>query len=1025
MNISALCIQRPIPAILLFLILSVTGLFAFHSLQIEEFPDIELPAVDVAISLPGATPSQMESEVTRKVEAALGNLSQVEHIASTIVEGVSITTVLFRTEKNMLSALDETRNAIAAVRSSLPSDTRDPDITRITTSASSILTYAVTAEGMDEQDLSWFVDSVVSKSLLAVSGVGSISRHGGVNREISIELDSARLKSLSLTTSDVSSQLFFLQQDVAGGAGNVNGAEQPVRTMGAVSSSSELADISIPLLHGRTVRLGDIATVKDTFAERRHMAMLNGKSIISFQVFKAKGSSELTVAEGVRAALATMNSQHAHVKITEISNNLHATEEQYSSAMQAIYEGCLLTLIVVWLFFRNIRATFISALALPLSILPTFLVLNLLGYTLNTVTLLALTLVVGVLVDDAIVEIENIERHLRMGKSPFRAAMDAADEIGLAVIATSITLIAIFLPTIFIGGTTGVIFAQFGWTASTAVFGSLLVARLLTPMLAAYFMKDTANIPASTAPHPRWLRNVMPRYLNLVRWCVERPVKTSAMAGVFFLSSIVLVTNLSVDFIPAGDAGLITVTVKTVPGSSIKEASVAAEAARLAALKEPEVTNIFTAIGTSEARGSGQAAMSDVENATMQISLKDQRKRSQQEIQKALSARFALIPGARFTIGTGDSGEKYSVTLAGDDSALLQSTALHIADDMRSLKGFGTVTTSASLLKPEIVIRPDPVNAAAFGLTTLAMSQALRIATTGDFDTNLAKLNLPTRQVPIRVRLDTHNNDGLVALSDVSLPSRNGPVPLSSVASLEVESGPARIDRLDRVRIVTVDMELNGRPLSDAAKAIQTISALQKLPQGITELASGDVEAQQQLFGDFGAIMLIGIFCVYGVLVLLFNDFVQPITILAPLPLAIGGGAFALWLFGFALSMSSLIGLLILMGIVTKNSILLIDYIIVARRKSGTSRSEAILDACEKRAKPIVMTTLAMIGGMFPMALGLQGDSSFRAPMGVVVIGGLVTSTVLSLVVVPVVYVILDNFSMRVALRLNLREAHL
>ncbi|ATE59269.1 efflux RND transporter permease subunit [Thauera sinica] len=1016
MNFSAWSIRRPIPALLLFAVLTIGGLFGFNRMQIQDLPDIELPAITVGIVFPGATPTQMETEVTRKIESSLANLGMVEHISTTVIEGASETTITFRIDKDMRDAMEEVRNAVSSVRGSLPADVRDPFIARVKTSGSPILTFAVESGTMDEVDLSWFVDDTVGKALMTVSGIGSVMRHGGVRREILVELDPTRLQSMNVTVADVAQQILLVQQDAAGGYGKVGGGEQSLRSVGLVGSVADLAALPIPLGAGlHSVRLGDLASVRDGVSERRNMALLDGRGIVSFQVIKAQGTSEVTVANDIRAAVQALRDKYPAVTITEVGDTVAFTSEQYETSMRALYEGALLTVVVVWLFLRDRRATMISAIALPLSIIPTFLVMYLLDYTLNTVTLLALTLVVGVLVDDAIVEVENIVRHVRMGKTPFQAALEAADEIGMAVIATSFALVAVFLPTAFIGGVSGRIFQQFGWTTSVAVIGSLVVARLLTPMMCAYLLRAPKALPEQAHDEADEPGRLMRGYLATAAWCLAHPLKTCLAAGAFFFVSLVLSSSLPVDFIPADDSHEITINVTVPPGEDLAHTASVVEAARVASMQEPEVKSVFASIGMgAQLGGDSNGGIGDVDTGVMLLSLHEKRDRTRQQVEDALRKRLAGVHGARFSIGSGDAGERYAVVLAGDDADLLQKTAFELAREMRTLSGFGNVNTSASLLRPEIVIRRDPVRASDLGVSTLAISHVLRVATGGDIDTNLSKLNLPSRQVPIRVQLDDRSRHDLDTLSQLRVPAKTGTVPLSSVATLGIESGPSRIDRLDRSRYVTVDVELNGRPLSDAAKLVDALPAMQKLPGGVTHIAIGDLEAQQELMSHFALAILAGILSVYIVLVLLFNDFMQPGTILSALPLSVGGAFAALWMLDFGFSMPSMIGIIMLMGVVTKNSILLVDYSIMAQRDHGMPRVEAILDACRKRARPIVMTTVAMVAGMLPMAVGLQGDPSFRAPMAVVVIGGLLSSTFLSLLVVPVVYELVDGLQARI-----------
>ncbi|MGS0625516.1 efflux RND transporter permease subunit [Ralstonia sp. VS2407] len=1004
MNFSAWAIRKPIPSILLFILITVAGLVSFKMLSIQNFPDIDFPAVSVTASLPGATPTQMETEVTRKIEDSIASIGAIKHITSTINDGSSTTMVEFQLEKDVQEAVNDVRDAVSRIRAQLPSDVQEPVISRVTFASMPVLTYAVEASDMDAEDLSWFVDNTVNKRLLSVHGVAKVTRQGGVDREVRVQLDPVRLQALNVSAADISAQVRGMQQEAPGGRGNIGGQEQAVRTLGTVKSARELAQMDIPLSDGRRIRLSDVADVRDTAAEPRQMALFDGKPVVSFQVFRSRGASEISVAKGVREALGALQAERPNVHVTEVYNMVKPVSDAYTASMHALYEGAILAVIVVWLFLRDWRATFVSAVALPLSIIPTFAAMQLLDFTLNGITLLALTLVVGILVDDAIVEVENIVRHLRNGKKPLEAAMEAAQEIGLAVVATSLTLVAVFLPTAFMGGISGKFFKQFGWTASLAVLASLLVARLLTPMMAAYMLK-----PQDEPNRDGW---IMTRYLQAARWCLVHPWKTGGMAAAFFVVSVAIIGLIPATFLPPEDWAQLQMTVESPPGSTIAQTRDNTERVRKIVMQHKEVRHVYTAIGSGVMAGVPGSSGGEVRTGTLTISLTDRHDRhiKQQDVQRQLREMLEGVPGVRISFGAVGSGEQLQVVLTGDDPVTLQQAARDVMRDLRTVPGLGAVTSSASLLRPEIVIRPDFARAAQQGVTAAAIGQAVRVATAGDYDVNLPKLNLPERQVYIRVELDPKARNQIDTIRQLRVPGRNGAVPLENIADISIGSGPAQIDRYDRSRNVTISVGLEGRALGDTNMAVEALPSIKNLPPGVRRIASGDVEGMQELFSSFFLAMFAGVLCVYAVLVLLFHDFTQPVTILAALPLSVGGAFGLLALFGFSLSLPALIGLLMLMGIVTKNSILLVEYAIVARRDLGMSRTEAIIDACHKRARPIVMTTVAMTAGMVPMALGLEGDAGFRAPMAVAVIGGLLTSTLLSLLVVPVVFEKVDDF---------------
>lgn len=1010
MNFSAWAIHKPTPSVLLFIMLTVAGLIAFHGLGIQSFPDMEFPSVSVTASLPGASPVQIEAEVARPIEDSIASLGSVRHVTTTVSDGVATMMVEFAFEKDLQEAVSEVRDAVMRIRSTLPSEMQEPVVSRISVAGLPILTYAVSASDMDEADLSWFVDDVIGKTLLQVRGVARVTRQGGVSREVRVELDPVRLQSLKVTAGEIGSQLRSMQQEAPGGRGDLGGLQQAVRTLGTVASAEDLANLSLPLADGRRLRLADIADVRDTIAERRQLAVLDGKPVVSFEVMRARGHDEVTTGEAVRAAVAQLQQAHPRVQLTEVSNTVDFSKADYDFSMRALYEGAILAVLVVWLFLRDWRATLVSAVALPLSIIPTFLVIAALGYELNMLTMLALTLVIGILVDDAIVEVENIMRHLRMGKPPKQAAVEAADEIGLAVIATSLTLVAVFLPTAFMGGLTGVMFQKFGYTAAAAVLFSLLVARLLTPMMSAHFLKPQPHQEADGA--------VMRHYLVAVRWCLDHPSITVVGAGAFFVGSLLMISHLPLAFIAVQDTSTEVIIVEGPPGSTLEQTAALAERARAILSGIPDVSSVYTAIGAGVQTGNVRTDMAAAEVRKAQLTVRlvppAERSGDPSRVQARMRDSLANLPGARVSIGRGTPGEKMNLMLAGNDPAMLLKAARAVETDLRTLGGVGAVTSSASLLRPEIVIRPDFARAAELGITSAAIGQAVRVATTGDYDFNLPRLNLPGRQVYVRVQLDPESRRDPEMIAQLRVKGEHGAaVPLGNIAQIGVADGPAQINRYDRYPFVSLSVDLQGQPVGEVLEAAQKLPSLKTLPPGVKLVLSGDLEYMSEMIGGFLLAMVAGIFCVYAVMVLLFHDFGQPATVLAALPLASCGALGLLWVFGYPLSMAAFIGLLMLIGIVTKNSILLVDYAIMARRDLGMNRLDALIDACHKRARPIVMTTVAMGAGMMPIAMGLDSNFSFRAPMAIVVIGGLLTSTVLSLLVVPVVFELVDEIKLR------------
>ncbi|HWT72992.1 MAG TPA: efflux RND transporter permease subunit [Oxalicibacterium sp.] len=1007
MNFSALSIRNPIPAIMLFVLLGLAGLLAFKFNAVQDFPDIELPVVTVTATLPGAAPAQLETEVARKIEDSVATLQGIKNIYTKVLDGVVTVTIEFVLEKNISDAVNDVRDAVALIRSDLPTDLREPSVTKVSTAGRVVLTFTAAAapgSNLDEQELSWFVDNTVAKRLLSVPGVGAVKRVGGVDRQVNVELDALKMAALGVSAADVSHQLRLVQQEAPGGRGDVSGAEQSVRTIATVQTAAELGAMQVPIANGRRVRLDEIASITDGIAERRSTATQDGKTVVGFEIFRTKGASEIAVANGARDAVNELQAAHRNVVFKQAIDNAQPVQENFEGSMELLYEGAVLAVLVVWWFLRDWRATLVAAAALPLSVIPTFLGLSWFGYTLNTVTLLSLALVVGVLVDDAIVEIENISRHLNMGKTPMQAALEAADEIGMAVIATTFALVAVFLPTAFMSGVPGLFFKQFGWTAVLAVLASLVVARLLTPMMAAYLLKPKREHVEKDG----WL---MTRYIATMRWCLTHRLTTMIASSVFFVVSISLVTLLPTGFVPPTDRAQTQVNIELPPGSTLNETIAVAERVRVAVTKDANIKSVFSSIGggsSGDAFAPGAAAEARRAVLTLTTTHRNDRHQSMAEIESGIRAAIADIPGARFTVGPPDTGVKMQLVLRSEDPAALSAAAQNVVRELRTLRGIGNVTSSASLVRPEIIVQPDTARAADLGVTTAAIGETVRIATLGDYDQNLPKMNLSDRQVPILVKLPDGVRADLAAIARLTVPGSKGPVMLGNVASLTMSSGPAQIDRLNRSRNVTFDVELGSRALGELNAEARALPSMRNLPPSVKIAELGDAQEMQALFASFGIAMLIGVLCIYGVLVLLFKDFMQPVTILAALPLSIGGAFVALLLTRSALSMPSMIGLIMLMGIVTKNSILLVDYAILAREK-GMSRFDALVDSCHKRSRPIIMTTIAMGAGMLPLALGLGADPSFRSPMAITVIGGLITSTLLSLLVVPAVFTYIDD----------------
>ena len=995
MNVSRWGVNNPVAAIIVFVVMCIAGLIGWRNLAISVLPDFKVPEITVNVTLPGAAPAQLETDVTRKIEDAVANLVAVDKVLSTITESRSATRIQFDLDRDMTLAIEQVRDAIDRIRVDLPLDIDEPEIARVNAIGSTLLSYVITTDRLAADELSWFIDDVVRKAMFEVPGMGEFFRVGGVDREVRVALRPDVLQAYGITAGTVSGQLARIQVELSGGRTTLGGGQQAVRTLAAVKTATELESFPIALPDGRSIRLSDIASVTDGIAEPKDIALLNGEEVVSFTVQRAKGTSEVEVGKRIRVAVDKLRAAHPEMTFTEVDSQVEASQNSYNASLVMLLEGAILAVIVVWFFLRDWRATWICAVALPLSVIPTFAVMSWFGFSLNLLSLLAFAVVIGILVDDAIVEVENIARHRAMGKSAEDAALDATDEIGLAVIATSVTLAAVFVPVAFIPGEVGLFFSEFGWTAATAVLCSLLVARLLTPMLASRYLGKMST----EHKDPKWMAG----YLRWVEAALHHRGRTLLIALGIFIASLALIPLIPTTFLPAQDLTNTKLTMELAPGVSLDETAAVSEQARLRAMRVPDVDSIFTRVGAVTGAGYEGGFSSDSRKATLIIQFDPDTRKNVLELETEIRAEVTNIPGARFAFAGIGPGRKLDIVLAGQDPEPLLMAARNVEADVRSVPTLGSVSSSASLLEPQVLIIPDAARAADLGVATADIAEAARIATSGDFRQKLAKLNLPERQIPIRVQLAEEALEDVTQLGLLRVPSRNGSVPLNAVATISEGSGPAQIDRLNRERKISITAETNGQPVGLLLEQILVLPALKNLPAGVRFVPAGDVEALGELLIGFLSAILAGLASIYIVLLLLFRSGTQPLVILAAVPLC-GAGAFgALLLSGYALSLPALVGLLTLSGIAVKNSILIVDYAILGER-AGLNRHDALMDACRKRARPVIMTTVAMGAGMLPIALGLGADGSFRAPLGVTVIGGLLTSTLLSLIVVPAAY---------------------
>jgi HAE1 family hydrophobic/amphiphilic exporter-1 len=1004
--ISAWAIRNPVPVALLFLALIATGLIAFVQLPIKEWPNITFPGVSVTVTENGAAPGEMETQITRPVEDAVAGISDAKNVQSSVTQGVSSTFIEFEMGVDLQKKTDEVRSRIDQIRAALPKDIDAPTVTRIELDEQPILTYAVSAPSMTDAQLSWFVDDTVGRALQAAKGVAQVARVGGVNREINVLVDPDRLAAHGLTAAQVSMALASFNLDSPGGRVVVGGREQTVRVLGSVQTLEELRNLTIATTTGEFVKLTDVADVGDGASEVRGFARLNGRPVVGFQVSKTRDSSDVSVDDKVVAALAKLQKANPEVRFTRIFATVDQTRAAFRATEHVLLEGMALAALVVFLFLRDWRSTLITAFAMPMSLIPTFFVMQIMGFSLNVVTMLALTLVIGILVDDAIVEIENIEKRVARGARPFAAAMEGADAIGLAVVATTAAIVVVFTPVSFMPGIPGQFFREFGLTVSVAVLFSLVVARLLTPLMAAYFLKARADA------HPR--KPFEGRYRRVLEWALDHRIVSCFVGFLLFVGSLALVPMLPQGFQPEGDPDFLYVNVQGPPGATAKTMDDTVQ--RITALfrPEPEVTGVFAQIGSTASAGvfGGGGGGSDLRTGTVTVLLRKDRTATGIQLRARLRDRLRAIPDARVSFLSSRGAAGFQQILSGDNPANLQSAATELEREMRSVTSVADPRPSTPPVGPEIAIRPRADEAARLGVSVATIAQVARVATVGDIDANVAKLNDGERRIPIRVRLPIDIRSDIERIRSLRVPTaRGGSTTLDSVADVQFQAGPAKIERLNRERQITVLAELNGSELGPATKAVNALPIMKHPPPGVRPSAVGNAEAMIELFSSIGLAIFAGVSMIYGVLVLLFRSFFKPGVILSALPLAIGGAFLGLLAFNLSLSLPSLIGFLMLLGLAAKNSILLVEYAI-EREREGLTQRQALLEACRERARPIVMTTMAMAAGMAPTALALERGSEFRQPMAVAVIGGLITSTLLSLVLVPVVYELVDDMEL-------------
>lgn len=1019
MKLADISIKRPVFTTMIIMAILVLGLFSFIKLNVDLFPNIDIPYVTITTVLPGAGPEQVETDVTKIIEDAVNPIAGVDHISSTSQEGVSIVIIQFKLEMQGEIASQEVREKVAAVRSQLPDDVKEPVIQRLDPSSQPILTLTVSGQ-RTEKELTTYTKEVIQKRLENIPGVGSVTLVGGAEREILVSVDAERLQACDLSIQDVIQSVSNANVEIPGGT-IIRGENQFIlRTMGKFTKVSQFEDIIVSSPGGQNIYLSDIASVKDTTEEKTSITRLNGKLAVGLDIRKQSGSNTVQVAESVVKELNKLRNEiPKDFNITVARDNSVFIKNSINDVLFNLLYGALLAVIVIYFFLANLRATIISAFALPTSIIGSFILMYALGFTLNMMSLLALSLAVGLLIDDAIVVIENIYRHMSEGESPLEAAKSATEEIGLAVMAVTLTLVAVFVPVAFMPGIVGRFFYEFGLTVTIAVLISLFVAFSLTPMLSSRWLKredeslsKEGNLIERTLFYFNhffeWLSG---KYRTSLNWSLgHRKIIVFGSIAVFIFSFF-LMGFLGSEFFPSQDQGEFTITIHAAPGSSLEKTNQIAEQIESMVKNKPGIVNILTTIG---------AGNDPVNKGNILVKLVSKKDRDYSIFEFMDELRSKIhIPSANISFGgqNGPGGGQKPVTFStrGEDLTLLENYADKVERIVETTPGAVDVESSLESSKPEVRVTIERQKASALGVDPTSIATALRAMVDG---VDATKFQEGGEQYNVRVKVKETNRNTISGVANLTIKSKNKSssgktvlIPLDAVSFINRGTGPSQINRYDRQREIKIDANLSGgallgEVLSDAQKRISKIIAA----PGYTIEVTGSGQLQSESFGNILISLALAIIFVYLVLASQFESTVYPFSIMLSLPMAIIGAVVALLVFGSSMSVMSMIGIIMLMGLVTKNGILLVDYINVLRGR-GMQRWDAALQAGQTRLRPILMTTFAMIFGMIPVAFSFGEGSEFRSPMGQAVIGGLITSTLLTLFIVPVVYTIFDDIS--------------
>ena len=1009
MKLTAISIDRPVFATVIILALVVLGLVSYTSLSVDQYPSIDMPIVAVTVMYPGAAPEQVESKVTQKVEDAISVVAGVDHVTSTVSEGVSTTVIQFTMETNPDAAAQDVRDKLGVLQAQLPSDAKAPLVSRFDPADLPILSVALTGS-MSQRELTVLAEEVIVKRLKAVGGVAAAEIKGGVDREIQLRLDSRQMAAYGLTVPEVLASLRSENIDTPGGKVSDGRQETNLRTVGNVTAVEQFLNLPLGQRDGALLYLRNVATIHDTTQEVSTITKVNGKEALGVDIKKQSGSNTVAVAENVKKQIASIQSSlPPGVELVIVRDNSHTIKESVGDVEFNLIAGGFLAVVIVFLFLGNWRSTVIAAITIPVSVITAFAAMKILGFTLNTMSLLALSLAVGLLIDDAIVVIENIVRHIEMGKDKITAAREGTAEIGLAVMATTFTLVAVFLPVGMMNGIVGQFFRQFGITVAASVLVSLFVAVTLTPMLSAKYLTH-GKIESTSTWGRRWgdfstaFDRWTGRYGEFLRSALTRRRTVVLVAAGLFVVSLVMIPFLGATFVPDADNGEFTVTAAVDPGMTVGAVSAMADEMEQVIRSIPAVTLTYSIADDKQI------------SILTKLAPKKERTVSDKAVIAALRKKLSTVTGAVVSVtkqsGMGGGGKPVSLVVQGPSLAELQGIAEQVELAVASVPGAVEVSSSFEAGNPDAQIIVNRDRAADLGITAATVADTLQTLFNGKIATQYKEGD---DSYDVRVIQDPAGRRDLQDLGGVYIASaartKTGQpvmVPLSQVAETVYGTSPAVIKRYDGQQQITVTANLNGITLGEFQKAFKKKAAAITMPEGYSFVATGQAKSMADSFSSMIIALSMAVLFVFFVLAAQFESYLEPLAIMIALPLAIIGAIGGLMVMGSDLSIISLIGIIMLMGLVTKNAILLIDFT-KQRRAEGVERGEALVQAALQRTRPIIMTTAAMIAGMAPLALGIGPGAESRAPMAHAIIGGLITSTVLTLVVVPVVYTLFDD----------------